>query len=1774
MKSLYRYSVLLILCIGIIAVLGFTLSGPVIYSLEKDIFPSLFHENTDALKVREFNSTTDILPLMQDLLDYDGPISLNINIRDMDQVRYYLDQYSKNNIRLRNLVINLDMTDSEMDEFSQSKHLQQKLLAELMNSTIAMDELDSLMIVHRDDSGMIMSLELQREAILKRMQEISEQYRLESEKTQKIADDAGLDTSSAKESVREVQRVVDSVDKKTPVIQQPLPRIPTLSLLVNPETGKYSDSIRFSGVYISSTSEKIQYPVTLHIDSGAVVPATTDPDGIYSTQYEIGQITPGEHSVYATSGITSSAIRTFSVLPVNSTTSLDIRALYNKPVILANGLVLANRPVRNAPVDIIADYHTILRQTTNKNGAYQAQIRLSPGTHSIQARFVNDTYPVYQSGSPLYEVEAGRDSILSIRLRDANMSADELSLTLEPASASYNDVINITGFLSGKDPKSKVVDLFIDGVYSLGLQTGPDGSFANTYAVEKIRAGNHTLFAHYREPEAGEIFSPSRPFVVNAAESVTVLDIGMAGDGTRVICTGNVSALGKGVSSAPVELVWDSRNIIRTRTDETGSFRQTITLPVGNHSIFARFTSQDYPLIPSRSVTSLVTVPPPLDLFVRPPVAYYRDTLTIGGSLRGVNPSGRDVQIFIDGKKLGSYRTDAGGNYSTQFTVETIPDGTHRVYARSGEYTSETESFTVHSVNSTINLSARLTNDNTRVISTGQLHTEAGIPVHSAPVFIIWDDNNRITTTTDNQGRFEETLSLPAGSHQLVAQFENRELYPIHSSKSAPVNIEIQNPIILRVQPDYGKYLDTLTISGEIHGATVSRQDLPLFIDGKKTQELRSDSRSSFATPYTIEQIRGGMHTIQVRSGDIRSDAINFTVVVVQSTTTLSAVRNGETSSVTCSGTVTANNKPVRLAPVLLVWDEKNIVRTTTDEKGKYNETIVLPAGKHQIKAQFNSPDRFPLYPSESAVVIIEIPHIITVGNLVLEVMPKEGRFMEHITIGGTLTRNRQIVNVITGRNGSTMSDTVKILTVNTKTPADISGKPVSVSMDGKLLGTYLTDNNGEFFTGFIIEEIRAGIHTVYALSAGVQSQPEYFTVLMANSTTTLSAVNNGENSLVFCSGTVTANDEPVRSAPVTLIWDGLSAVNTTTDKNGTYNETIALPAGKHQIKAQFNNPDLFPLYPSESAPVEVEISAPLSVSIQPDYGKYRDILTINGSLHTDVTADRDVRIFIDEKQTGSYRTDSRGHFTTTYEIEKISGGQHTLMGISNDLKSDTTHFFVVADNSTTTLSAQRTGSTSEVFLSGTVTTDNQSVRAAPVTITWDGRNSLETSTDNNGVFSDSIILPAGVHQIQAQFNSTGIFPVYSSNSTVVEITILPELSLDVKPSTGIYHDTLLFEGTLIRPDSPESTVDLFIDNNLLAAAKTDRTGRYSYAMTIEKMPAGSHFVQAQSAGLQSDVRVFQVLPVQSRTTLTIAPVNNSSLYECTGRIMAFDHAGELIRKPLTLKDAQAILAAFWDNPLNRANLPAGFAPVAIIANNETLLQTMTDAEGYFSERVAFAEGDTRVTAQFINDSYPIFSSTSGRRVVNVPTADSSVQGGTETPPQGIPGSLVIPVILLLFVGGAGYYLNRRSALFSRKIDSLDLILPPGIPGESSAPPELPGETGQPADTSPPELPAEDPIFTRYLRIRETDGVSTAARAVYVHFTGTITRSIPVRNHLALTPREFLHSCDGKPFFTAFSSFISLYERVRYGGTKNSATTGEFEESIRKTDQSLEGEDH
>ena len=285
MRSLVRYAVLLVLAAGILAALLLTVHAPLIYSLEQDFFQSQYHDNTDVLKNQVVNSTTDLLPLMQDLLDYSGPIAVNINMNNMDQVKRDLENYAKYNKNLNNLVVKLDMSQSEIDEFSKSSEKQRQLLTELMNSSISLEELKTLEVQYRDQNNpdMLVSVTIQQETIRKKIRELSEEYKNETKITQAIGKKNNLDTSKEEESVKEIERFAGA--QKT---QSPLPQSPKFTLLIIPDTGQYLDTVDFSGLYYDGNTVRNNYPVVVSVDNRVVAQITTGKDGIYQRHYRQG----------------------------------------------------------------------------------------------------------------------------------------------------------------------------------------------------------------------------------------------------------------------------------------------------------------------------------------------------------------------------------------------------------------------------------------------------------------------------------------------------------------------------------------------------------------------------------------------------------------------------------------------------------------------------------------------------------------------------------------------------------------------------------------------------------------------------------------------------------------------------------------------------------------------------------------------------------------------------------------------------------------------------------------------------------------------------------------------------------------------------------------------------------------------------------------------------------------------------------------------------------------------------------------------------------------------------------------------------------------------------------------------------------------------------------------------------------------------------------------------------------------------------------------------
>jgi phosphoribosylanthranilate isomerase len=405
-----RYIVLAVLALAVIGGLGFFVSNPVLYSLEQSVFSSRFHDNIEALTQQTWNSTTDVLPLEQDLIGYSGPVVLNIRIHDIDDARRDLELFSQSNLRLDGLIVTLDMNQSEIQELSQSSAQQRELLQSLLNSSISLNALQDLEIQYRDQNnqGGLVAVQLQGDALRKKIASLYTQYQAETKIITEISEKQGLDVSSQEESLKEFDAYVKDINasQAEPAQRQvtvPIYTSAQLSFMSYPGTGMYGDSIACSG-YFFTMFGYLSYgtpgeQVTVYLDNTPVSSVTTDAIGSFDLQVPIDRIPAGTHSLHAESGLTRSDSRSLTVAPVGSVTNLTVSNATPGGDVSCTGSVIANKPVSFAPVELIWDGSHMTGTTTDANGGFSTTLRLPNGPHTVVARFSGEGYPIHPSES-------------------------------------------------------------------------------------------------------------------------------------------------------------------------------------------------------------------------------------------------------------------------------------------------------------------------------------------------------------------------------------------------------------------------------------------------------------------------------------------------------------------------------------------------------------------------------------------------------------------------------------------------------------------------------------------------------------------------------------------------------------------------------------------------------------------------------------------------------------------------------------------------------------------------------------------------------------------------------------------------------------------------------------------------------------------------------------------------------------------------------------------------------------------------------------------------------------------------------------------------------------------------------------------------------------------------------------------------------------------------------------------------------------------------------
>jgi hypothetical protein len=410
MKKRACFAILALMIAGILIALALTHTNPLLYSLDKDTFPSRFHENAEALRQQSLNSTSDINPELQDFIDFTGPVSLNIRIHDIEQARRELERFGKSHQSIKNLVVKLDMSESEIQELERDTALQKQILESLFNTSVSLDTLQAMEVQYHEQNNedMLTTIRLQGDELRKKVQGMSGKYRNATESVIKNGKKLGLNVTKAEESQKYVDAIIKEIEqpeaaRQIAVDTRLIPGEDRISLFIRPNSGRYRDIIEYQGISLTlkgnNTVRAAGIPITIYSEEIPLVQTTTDAFGYFNVKVPIERALIGPNTIYARSPTSRSVNRTLTAIGVDSVTTLQVSKPDSDGNVICNGSVVANVPVRSASVQIEWDKSQVLVTKTDAKGEYKKTLQLPPGSHTIIARFSGDDYPIYPSES-------------------------------------------------------------------------------------------------------------------------------------------------------------------------------------------------------------------------------------------------------------------------------------------------------------------------------------------------------------------------------------------------------------------------------------------------------------------------------------------------------------------------------------------------------------------------------------------------------------------------------------------------------------------------------------------------------------------------------------------------------------------------------------------------------------------------------------------------------------------------------------------------------------------------------------------------------------------------------------------------------------------------------------------------------------------------------------------------------------------------------------------------------------------------------------------------------------------------------------------------------------------------------------------------------------------------------------------------------------------------------------------------------------------------------
>ena len=392
MRPRASHAILVTAALVALIVLAAHATNPVLYAAEN--ISTAAHADPSTIERRSPGDAAAVIPLMDELLSQTGTLTFTIKVKDYESAERDLARYSELSGQFSNLVVKLDLSETDIGEFQRKTRENQEMLAALLDDSQRFDELQRLELEIEGDEGQRMAIAYEGEALRQKMQKTFSTYASREGAVSGIAERYNINATPYRESIENFAEIVEAAGEWNVGYEGWSP----LWITIAPDEGYYGDEVWIAGSYADAALPGT--PVEIYFDSRLAGVTTLDDEGWYAYPYQVGQILAGPHLVYATTGGIFSEVRTFEALPQNTSLTLAL-AEVNQTAVACTGTLRTegSRAVRDAPIILRVDTTTLLTTATNETGVYRKEITLPAGEHTIQAEFHGADFPLNPSES-------------------------------------------------------------------------------------------------------------------------------------------------------------------------------------------------------------------------------------------------------------------------------------------------------------------------------------------------------------------------------------------------------------------------------------------------------------------------------------------------------------------------------------------------------------------------------------------------------------------------------------------------------------------------------------------------------------------------------------------------------------------------------------------------------------------------------------------------------------------------------------------------------------------------------------------------------------------------------------------------------------------------------------------------------------------------------------------------------------------------------------------------------------------------------------------------------------------------------------------------------------------------------------------------------------------------------------------------------------------------------------------------------------------------------